>query len=281
MGLARAPYRGPGPGRPTDLALPPDRLPLLRSGRQRKQWRYVGVFDSNVMACVGLARIGLATTSWWAVWDRRAQALHERTRFRRAGVALEPGRVRVRDRDVEIDLALDEADGVEVVVADGRGYTWTRKQAGIRTRGTIAAGGTRHAIDAPVAVVDDSAGYHPRATSWWWSAGVGVAGDGRRVAWNLVDGINDPPRGSERTLWLEGEPREVGPNRFAADLTSVSFAEGGGLSFASEAVRERHDNLVVLRSRYRQPFGTFAGTLPDGAELREGFGVMERHVARW
>lgn len=281
MGVARPPYRGPGPGRPADLALPPDRLPIVRGGRQRKQWRYVGVFDSKVMACVGVARIGLATTSWWAVWDRNERALHERTRFRRAGVVLEPGCVRVRDGDVEIDLALEEAGGVEVVVADERGYTWTRKQAGIRARGTIAAGGTRHEIDGPVAVVDDSGGYHARATSWWWSAGVGADVDGRRVAWNLVDGINDPPRDSERTLWLDGEPREVGPNRFAEDLTSVSFAEGGRLSFRSEAVRERDDNLLVLRSRYRQPFGTFAGTLPDGAELGEGFGVMERHVARW
>ena len=46
--------------------------------------------------------------------------------------------------------------------------------------------------------------------------------------------------------------------RFAADLTSVAFAEdGGGLSFQEEAVCVRHDGLfLVLRSDYRQPFGS-------------------------
>ena len=34
-------------------------------------------------------------------------------------------------------------------------------------------------------------------------------------------------------------------------------------------------------SDYRQPFGTFTGTLGGGVELAEGFGVMERHTARW
>jgi hypothetical protein len=39
--------------------------------------------------------------------------------------------------------------------------------------------------------------------------------------------------------------------------------------------------VVVFASDYRQPFGTFSGTLPGGVELAEGFGVMERHVVRW
>jgi hypothetical protein len=37
----------------------------------------------------------------------------------------------------------------------------------------------------------------------------------------------------------------------------------------------------VFRSRYRQHFGTFSGVLPDGIELAEGYGVMERHEVRW
>jgi hypothetical protein len=36
-----------------------------------------------------------------------------------------------------------------------------------------------------------------------------------------------------------------------------------------------------MRSDYRQPFGTFAGTLPGGIELAEGYGVMEEHDVRW
>ncbi len=62
---------------------------------------------------------------------------------------------------------------------------------------------------------------------------------------------------------------------------AVALADGTGLRFAAEAVRERDDNLLIVRSRYVQPFGTFSGTLPGAGELREGYGVMEAHDVRW
>jgi hypothetical protein len=61
----------------------------------------------------------------------------------------------------------------------------------------------------------------------------------------------------------------------------VAFPDGSALRFAPEATRSRSDNLLLLRSDYTQPFGTFAGALEGGLELAEGFGVMERHSARW
>jgi hypothetical protein len=130
-------------------------------------------------------------------------------------------------------------------------------------------------------VIDDTAGYHARETAWMWSAGVGDDASGAGVAWNLVTGVNDPERGSERTLWVDGVPREVDPVRFGHELDGVEFSEGGALRFSTEATRSRRDNLLVIRSDYEQPFGTFSGVLPGGVELREGFGVMERHSARW
>jgi hypothetical protein len=132
----------------------------------------------------------------------------------------------------------------------------------------------------------DSPGFHARHTAPPRFAGVGRADDGRAVAWNLVAGINDPPRDSERTVWVGGVPIEVGPEaRFTDDLTAVSTADGVDLTFVSEAVRERSENLLLVRSDYRQPFGTFAAELPDPRDgqlrLAEGWGVMERHTAVW
>jgi len=40
-------------------------------------------------------------------------------------------------------------------------------------------------------------------------------------------------------------------------------------------------NLLIFRSDYRQPFGTFSGELPGGPRLSEGYGVMESHDVRW
>ena len=55
----------------------------------------------------------------------------------------------------------------------------------------------------------------------------------------------------------------------------------GGLRFTPLATRARRENYLLIRSDYEQPFGTFAGELPETGELREGWGVMERHDVLW
>lgn len=279
-------YRTPADGAPSahrpDVPLPPDAMPLWRAGRPLKRWRYVAVFAEEAMLCVGTARVGPAASAWWAVWDRRDGRLHGRTWLRRGGVRFEDGTVAVRDGDAAIDLRVDEGGGVETICpVDGtRAYTWTRKQAARPARGRIALPGMPVLSVRALAVLDDSAGYHPRLTSWWWSAGVGATADGRTVGWNLVQGINDPPQASERSVWVDGVAHEPGPVRFDG-LRGIDGHDGERLDFTAEATRERHDNLLLIRSDYEQPFGTFAGSLPGGVELRAGMGVMERHEARW
>ncbi len=257
------------------LALPPARMPLRMGTRPLKRWRYVGVYTPELMLCVGDARIGGIPQRWWAVALPGGQ-LHERTTVARGGVIVEPGRVSVRAPGVTTDLALDDAPAVETASPAGDSYIWTAKRANVGVRGTVTVDGAEHRIDAPAGFIDESAGYHPRYTAWRWSAGVGRLADGRAVGWNLVDGIHDSPRDSERTVWVDSEPHEVGPAEFAPDLSSV-----GGLGFSAWSAREENRNLLLLRSRYRQPFGTFTGSLPGGEELAEGFGVMEEHEAWW
>ena len=159
-------------------------------------------------------------------------------------------------------------------------YVWTRKRVAPVEVDVSLPGGRR--VSASMrGVEDESAGYHPRHTVWSWSAGVGVAADGRGVGWNLVTGVNDPPERSERAIWVEGEPvpREPGPVAFDG-LDAIGFDDGSRLEFTKEAERARRDNKLIVRYRYRQPFGTFHGSLA-GIELREGLGVMEHHDAVW
>jgi len=276
---ATLPYRGAfGDRRPpalSRLALPPAAMPSHDRLRPLKAWRYVGVYGPELMLCVGAVRIGRARQAFWAVWDRRQGRLLERTGLGRGRVRLEPGRVRVLENDVQIDLTLEERTGIESVCPSGQSYAWTRKQGGVRAHGRIALAGEPEQLDAR-AVIDDTAAYYTRHTSWRWSAGVGRASDGRALAWNLVSGVNDPPSASERTLWIDGDPVEPAPCTFADDLSVVDE-----LHFRPEAAREHNDNLLLVRSRYRQPFGTFSGSLPGGIELAEGYGVMEDHDVWW
>jgi Protein of unknown function (DUF2804) len=277
--ISALPYRGTfGDPRPVELsalALPPAPMPGRLGARPLKAWRYVGVYGPELMICIGSVRIGRARQAFWAVWDRSGRRLHERTTLGRGRVRLERGRARVIEPDVQIDLELEEVPGIEAACRSGDGYAWTRKQGGVRAVGRVAIDGRLRLVDAR-GVIDDTAAYYARHTSWRWSAGVGVASDGRLVAWNLVAGVNDPPSQSERTVWIDGVPSEVAPSSFDPDLYAVD-----ALRFDAEAVRERHDRLLVLRSSYRQPFGTFSGMLPGGIELAGGHGVMEAHEAWW
>jgi hypothetical protein len=267
-------------------------MPMFRGMRPLKRWRYVGVFAEELTACAALVQIGPARQSFWALMLPGEERLRERTRLvpRRAEVMLPhpgdaerggPARLRISDRGVELDVELEEDAGIEARCPHGRHEVWTRKQAGVRAHGTLALdGGARRSVEA-LAVIDDTAGHHARQTEWRWSAGVGVGAGGVALAWNLVSGVNDPPTGSERAVWVDGEPREAPPVSFASDLSSVRCSDGSELRFAAEAERNRRDELLILGSDYRAPFGSFSGTLPGGVALAHGRGVMEHHRARW
>jgi hypothetical protein len=256
---------------------------LWRDGRPLKRWRYVGVYGPELMCCFGQVAIAGLPQTFWAVWDREAGRLSERTRLRAGTVRLDDGRVRVRDRGVAIDLVFDEHAGIpiEVTSPHGRSTIWTRKRAGLTFAGSVVLDGVERPLVAP-GIIDDSSGYHARHTEWSWSAGVGTTEAGAALAWNLVTGVHDAPTGSERAIWVDGQPYEPPPVQFDLALTEVTSADGSvALRCAHEAVRQRDDNLLLMRSRYVQPFATFTGTLPNGLRVAEGYGVMERHDVFW
>lgn len=284
-------WRGPGAGRP-DLPLPPEALPLLYRGLMRKHWRYVGFYGEEVMLCLATVLIGPFRHCFWSLWDRQTGAVLEHTQLRpgRQQVSMEGNYVELRagggraggngSGSVRASLVLGPSEPVEVVCPSGRGWGWTRKRAGVPIAGQIEANGRVWHIDG-LGVDDESAGFQARHTSWSWSAGVGLDLDGRAVAWNLVAGINDPPVGSERAIWVESRPQEPGPVVFDG-LDSVVFGDGERLrfDFRDGAERRRHDNFLIVRSDYIHRFGTFTGHL-GGIELAQGAGVMESHSAVW
>jgi hypothetical protein len=253
---------------------------MLRGWRLRKHWRYVGFFSRDHLVCAARVHVGPVAQEFWGVWDRQGRTLHEHTRLRAGRVHLPVGGVRVRDRGVALDLTLHEDPGTafEVVTPVGRAWTWTRKQL-VGARGTFSTGQERHTLEG-VALIDDNDGYHPRLTRWWWCGGTATVG-GRVVSWSVIVGLNDTLPDVENTLWVDGVPQALGPVTFAPDLSRVRFADGNELHFVQEAERAKAVDLLVIRSAYRQPFGTFSGTLPGGLVVTQGWGVMEHHRALW
>ena len=182
----------------------------------------------------------------------------------------------IEARELRARLLLGDSDPVESICPSGSAWGWTRKRAGVPISATVETADGHWELDGH-GVDDESAGYQKRLTSWHWSAGIGRATDGRAVAWNLVEGINDPPANSERAIWIDGKPVEPAPVSFR-ELAAVEFSDGGLLTFTPGSERTRSDNFLIFRSSYRHLFGDFRGSL-DGVELAEGFGVMEQHDA--
>ena len=217
----------------------------------RKRWCWLGAFGPEAMLCVAWAEVGVARVSWWAVWDGVELAEGYRRSWR--GVRVDASGARV---DGVLSLRASRGKAIEARTGD----TWTRKTP-VRVEGFVHGRG----FEAD-GLLDESAGRHPRRTSWLWSAGVGPG-----VAWNFCDGLHD----GENTVWVGGEPHAVGVPRFDG------LAGVGDLRFEAQATRARKEDLVLIASDYEQPFGTFTGSLPVAGELRRGWGVMERHEARW
>jgi hypothetical protein len=281
MAIGGIPWRGPGDDRPA-LPLPPGPMPLRRDGGLRKRWRYVGFYGNTLMLCAAKAEVGPLGQTFWVLWDREQgrELAHTALRPGSREVVMDGPRLTIDAAGVHAELRLGEVEEVEAICPSGSngGWGWTRKRAGVPIAGFVEMPGRRVELEG-FGVDDESAGYQARHTSWHGSAGVGTAADGRALAWNLVEGINDPPARSERAIWVDGVPHEPAPVSFDG-LDAVRFAGGSRLDFEPGAERSRDDNFLLVRSTYRHRFGTFTGRL-DGTPLSEGRGVMESHTALW
>lgn len=258
--------------------------PLRRDGRWRKRWTYVGAFADEVMVCAARVDVGPLAQTFWAIVDRETGKITERTRARLPGargeVRGDASAMEIRSSRASGSLRVGTGSAIEVTCPNGEGgEVWTRKRAGVPVACEVSVGERRWEVEAR-GVTDETSGFHPRHTVWSWSAGVGTASDGRRIGWNLVQGVNDRPRGSERAIWVDDEPAEPGPVVFDG-LDGIAFDDGSRLSFDAEAERRREESRLGIRYSYRQPFGIFTGTLPGGIELASGLGVMEHHDAWW
>ncbi|MFL5899136.1 MAG: hypothetical protein ACJ76D_11890, partial [Solirubrobacterales bacterium] len=233
----------------SDKPLPPGKVPLRRNGSWRKQWRYLGAFSEELLLCAARVQVGPAGQTFWAIWDRERRELHERTRMivpllargevwteldegEHTGridwapdeggtlVRIEAAPKRAEHEPIRAFLRAGTGEWHQAVCATGEddNYVWTRKRP-VKVDCDVRIGERRIRCEAS-GVEDESCGFHPHHTVWDWSAGIGETTDRRAVAWNLVSGINDPPQGSERAIWVDGRPSEPGPVSFI-DLDAI------------------------------------------------------------
>lgn len=190
--------------------------------------------------------------------------------------------------DLWAECPLPATEPLVVVLPVGRGRAMYSHKVPLPVSGTITVDGVVHGVDraSATAILDVHKAHYPRTTWWNWATAVGFDVQGRRLAFNLTRNIADAGW-HENAAWIDGRSQNLGPDAdfsLAADPWQVAI---GGTRLAFTAAGERSEDLDygVVQSRFRQRYGTFSGMLqarPDERiEVKDWFGLMEDHHARW
>ena len=283
------------------------------AGGWRKRWRYVGAFGDEVLVCAARVHVGPLVQNFWVVCDRESGEMWEKTRMllpgrarrrvdrasrRRGGRgrARRHGRARLRARRglagpdrlrrsrprrlPRLPALRHGGSGPRRSAPPRRASTCGRASAPTcRSRSTsasaTAAGGSRPAAwrTSPPATTRTTRSGAGRRASAARPTAARSAGTSSRASTIR----RSAPSGRSGSTASPPSPAPVGFD----GLDAIDFDDGSRLAFAKEFERSKDENRLSSSTRYRQPFGTFTGTLPGGIELESGLGVMEFHDATW
>jgi hypothetical protein len=285
---------------------------------RRKRWVYAAVSADGVWLAFAVVRTGYAATSFAFAYDVRDRLmLLDRTVLGPAGaarIADDPSgdgevaafsfgksvislvrrdgelRVRMRADGLDLDAAIDLRSGppsISAVVPLGDGLLdATEKRALLAARGRATVAGRTFSLDGGVAGYDYTHGLLPRHTQWKWAFAMGQTDAGAPIAFNVAEGFVGA---AECAAFTEGGVHPLGEPRFAVDLEQPLEpwrleGEGIELVFRPGAVHAQRTRLVVVRSCFLQPVGTFTGTIHLGnreVRLVDVPGVVEHQDVLW
>ena len=294
-----------------------DPLAYGPGGSRRRRWSYAAAADDHVAIGAAVVEVtGIAIGFVWALvdgevvtWERRFPLGRGawvgptpqggagcRTR-RGESVFVDPDgglRVDVRASGERLRgriVAQPTTPAVTVTATPGGGWNVTQKEAGQPAAGRVQLGELTFALDGG-GWRDWTSGRQDRHTRWRWAAGA-TRVRGRTVGINVSTGMNASGPG-ENVVWWDGSPWPLQVDDLAPvgddpagrwRVTGHTDTSRWSLDFAPAGARSADENLLLIRSRYVQPVGTFRGQLPDpdGAlvDLDGMPGVTEDHEALW
>ncbi|NUP10309.1 MAG: DUF2804 domain-containing protein [Polyangiaceae bacterium] len=300
--------------------IPKGRLWKLVHG---KRWTYVGVADEQVFAGMAVVSLSYAAAAMVFVLDRKSGELivdksaigpATAVRFEDCGdgkrsATFELGRTRVQlsDENVLVDLLNDATSELPthlmfrpvgpgpsplaaVVPIEG-GYANATEKRLVEVTGEIVAKNRRYVLGGArpaLAAFDHTAGFLARHTAWCWALGMGYASTGERIAFNLVEGFVGE---AECGGWIGDELVGLGEGRFEFDKHRPSepwklktTCGSVDLLFRPAAIHAEDKDMLLVRSKFIQPIGSFEGTLRLGGRTHEvkGLpGVTEHQDVLW
>ena len=287
-----------------------------------KQWSYVSVTTDTHFLAFALVQLGYVANLFCYLVDRRSRAMWQveamaplgigltiadssvdgATVWRRGSQELRLDAIArgwratfaltIQGKSLQGTAEIERGEGLAVVHPVGpRRWAYTHKEAAMLADLDLKWDG-QPLPKRGLAALDWTRAAYPRHTLWNWASFSTRLRDGRRLGLNLSAHVLDNADGvsQENALWVDGRLHLLGAATFslpASPAAEVWHLRGDdvNLAFTPLGARQQDVNLGVVRSRFVQPFGHFAGhlRLPDGDEvaLAPSFGVVEDHLAVW
>ena len=286
---------------------------------RRKRWVYGAITTDEIWIAFAVVRTGYAATVFAFAYDlmgkrmlvdrtvlgptaRIADDFHAqgeiahfhlgktRVAIRRRGATLD---VHLRLQDLDVDASIDESDGPTAISAiarlgaPGEGLlNATEKRALLGVKGRARCGARELTLDGGTAGYDYTHGLLPRHTKWRWAFAQGRSVGGEPFAFNVVQGFVGE---AECAAFVGGAALPIAEPSFHFDVehpTKPWRLQGPGIDlvFVPGGVHAQTTKLVVIRSRFVQPVGSFAGTMRVGGrdiQVAGLPGVVEDQDVRW
>jgi hypothetical protein len=286
-----------------------------------KRWQYLGVCNESVIFGLAVVDAGYLGNMFTYAFNRETKELLEFDIIHPLGLATEikgnslSGDVSFKNGKTVVYMK-NEADSISLTsTVKGRlkaelrferypeamniitrvglkGFNYTTKESGMAVSGTIQVGDRGFAIEPSQSsgVLDYTFGCLSHYTFWNWASGGGFDSEGRRIGFNLVQGVNETGY-TENAFWIDGQMIKTDTIDFQYNDLNIlepwRLVSNDGkldLTFYPEGERKKTFNLGILMSNFHQPFGRFEGTLRDGEtvyQIKSAFGFTEEHEAKW
>ncbi len=143
---------------------------------------------------------------------------------------------------------------------------------------SIGGSGTQFERNESFGIIDDHKGFYPYVMRYDWLTAAGYTQSGQLMGFNLTANQSiDPCRYNENCLWIDGRMHLLPPVKFsrqAGDDDRWLVRDRYGmvdLSFQPVSMQNIDTNVLLIRVRYRGPFGYCSGFIKDRYGVRHEF----------
>jgi hypothetical protein len=277
---------------------------------QRKAWMFCAAFSERYCVGFAIADAGMVATAFVYVFDTRTGKYVEEkvtaplgfsgdfdpdlsTKWILKAFSITPEGNNItcshQGKRIQIKMTVTEngKGSTTLAPAGDRPFHHTYKNLLLPAVVDATIDGEKIKFDGNIGGVDFSKGYPPRHTFWNWASLNAVTDNGVEFGVNLVGDFNNS---IENALWVDGKVLQLSQATFSygkpveKSIWQINTLDGIlNMKFTPLGVRGENINAFIMMSRFKQPFGTFTGTIKLDGVLHNftGRGVVEEHFAKW